>query len=68
MTFDVVCHSVSDEYCGGNMKCFYDGIHYVCYVTWNGLCGSHGDYDSYIYVVRIVTLICCSCICSSGGI
>ena len=39
------------------------GIHYVCYVTWNDLYGSCGDYDSYNSVVEIVTLICCAYIC-----
>ena len=68
MIFDVVCCSVSDECSGGDVKCFYGGIYYICYVTWNSLCGSHGSYDSYIYVVGIVTSICCAYICPCGVI
>ena len=68
MIFDVVCYDKSDEYCGGGMKCFYGGIHYFYDVTWNGLCGSHDNYDSYIYVVGIVTFICCACTCPGDGI
>ena len=50
MIFGVVWCGISNEYCGSDVKCFCGGIHYVYYLTWNGLCWSCGGYDSYIYV------------------
>ena len=38
------------------------------YVTRNSLCGSHDDYDSYIYVAETATLVCCACISPGDGV